>query len=48
MERRTFEAPMEWEYQNSGPVDLTSPFAQVAKKRSENCWCFSLTGGRYG
>ncbi|KAL7816000.1 Di-sulfide bridge nucleocytoplasmic transport domain-containing protein [Trichoderma aethiopicum] len=36
MERRTFEAPMEWEYQNSGPVDLTSPFAQVAKKRSEN------------
>ncbi|RFU76406.1 hypothetical protein TARUN_5848 [Trichoderma arundinaceum] len=37
MERRTFEAPMEWEYQNTGPVDLTSPFAQVAKKRSENC-----------
>ncbi|KAL6690654.1 Di-sulfide bridge nucleocytoplasmic transport domain-containing protein [Trichoderma pleuroticola] len=36
MERRTFEAPMEWEYQNSGPVDLTSPFAQVARKRSEN------------
>ncbi|KAH6607056.1 hypothetical protein Trco_003369 [Trichoderma cornu-damae] len=25
MERRTFEAPMEWEYQNTGPVDLTSP-----------------------
>ncbi|KAL7930429.1 Di-sulfide bridge nucleocytoplasmic transport domain-containing protein [Trichoderma chlorosporum] len=40
MERRTFEAPMEWEYQNSGPVDLTSPFAQVAKKRSDNL--FSL------
>lgn len=37
MERRTFEAPMEWEYQNTGPVDLTSPFAQVAKKRSDNC-----------
>ncbi|KAL7948081.1 Di-sulfide bridge nucleocytoplasmic transport domain-containing protein [Trichoderma barbatum] len=36
MERRTFEAPMEWEYQNSGPVDLTSPFAQVAKKRTDN------------
>ncbi|KAL6857390.1 Di-sulfide bridge nucleocytoplasmic transport domain-containing protein [Trichoderma novae-zelandiae] len=36
MERRTFEAPMEWEYQNAGPVDLTSPFAQVAKKRSDN------------
>ncbi|EHK22818.1 uncharacterized protein TRIVIDRAFT_53915 [Trichoderma virens Gv29-8] len=36
MQRRTFEAPMEWEYQNSGPVDLTSPFAQVAKKKPEN------------
>ncbi|PTB70229.1 hypothetical protein BBK36DRAFT_1173599 [Trichoderma citrinoviride] len=42
MERRTFEAPMEWEYQNSGPVDLTSPFAQVAKKRSENLFNSSL------
>ncbi|KAL7785646.1 Di-sulfide bridge nucleocytoplasmic transport domain-containing protein [Trichoderma ceciliae] len=42
MERRTFEAPMEWEYQNTGPVDLTSPFAQVAKKRSENLFSSPL------
>ncbi|KAL6900103.1 Di-sulfide bridge nucleocytoplasmic transport domain-containing protein [Trichoderma evansii] len=41
MERRTFEAPMEWEYQNTGPVDLTSPFAQVAKKRSDNLFSSS-------
>ncbi|KAH6603121.1 hypothetical protein Trco_008525 [Trichoderma cornu-damae] len=42
MERRTFEAPMEWEYQNTGPVDLTSPFAQVAKKRSDNLFSSPL------
>ncbi|UKZ84435.1 uncharacterized protein TrAFT101_000348 [Trichoderma asperellum] len=41
MERRTFEAPMEWEYQNTGPIDLTSPFAQVAKKRSDNLFSSS-------
>ncbi|KAM0472251.1 hypothetical protein ACHAPX_008933 [Trichoderma viride] len=41
MDRRTFEAPMEWEYQNTGPIDLTSPFAQVAKKRSDNLFSSS-------
>ena len=32
MNRRTFEGPMEWEYQNQGPVDISSPFAQISQK----------------
>lgn len=23
---------MEWEYQNQGPVDISSPFAQISQK----------------
>ncbi|KAI1212087.1 Di-sulfide bridge nucleocytoplasmic transport domain-containing protein [Annulohypoxylon truncatum] len=36
MERRTFESPMEWEYQNQGPVDPSSPFAQSTKQMQAN------------
>ncbi|KAI1087640.1 hypothetical protein F5B19DRAFT_60769 [Rostrohypoxylon terebratum] len=32
MDRRTYESPMDWEYQNNGPMDPSSPFAQSAKK----------------
>ncbi len=32
MERRTFESPMEWEYESAPPVDLTSPFAKMSQK----------------
>ncbi|OAA63524.1 nuclear envelope protein [Niveomyces insectorum RCEF 264] len=33
MSRRTFEGPMDWEYQNSrGPVDISSPFSQLPQR----------------
>ncbi|KAG9500457.1 hypothetical protein J7337_008936 [Fusarium musae] len=32
MDRRTYEGPMDWEYQNSGPFDPTSPFTHAAKR----------------
>ncbi|KAI8959375.1 Di-sulfide bridge nucleocytoplasmic transport domain-containing protein [Daldinia sp. FL1419] len=28
MDRRTYEAPMDWEYQNNAPVDPSSPFVR--------------------
>ncbi|KAI0476280.1 Di-sulfide bridge nucleocytoplasmic transport domain-containing protein [Xylariaceae sp. FL0804] len=31
MERRTFESPMDWEYQNGGPLDPSSPFVQSTR-----------------
>ncbi|KHN94391.1 Nucleus export protein Brr6 [Metarhizium album ARSEF 1941] len=31
MDARSFEGPMDWEYQDNGPLDPTSPFAQAAK-----------------
>ncbi|KAI1151089.1 hypothetical protein F4825DRAFT_374890 [Nemania diffusa] len=31
MERRTYESPMDWEYQSTGPMDPSSPFAQSVK-----------------
>ncbi|KAF9872171.1 hypothetical protein CkaCkLH20_10263 [Colletotrichum karsti] len=36
MDRRTYESPMEWEYQDRGPLDATSPFSQVAKSSNQN------------
>ncbi|KAM5347199.1 hypothetical protein ACJ41O_010204 [Fusarium nematophilum] len=36
MDRRTFEGPMDWEYQDSGPFDPTSPFTHAAKSGSQN------------
>ncbi|KAI5924627.1 Di-sulfide bridge nucleocytoplasmic transport domain-containing protein [Camillea tinctor] len=32
MERRTYEAPMDWEYQSNGPMDPSSPFVQSARQ----------------
>lgn len=32
MDRRTFEGPMDWEYQSQPPVDHTSPFAKLGQK----------------
>ncbi|KAG7123133.1 hypothetical protein HYQ45_014080 [Verticillium longisporum] len=35
MDRRTYESPMEWEYQDQrGPLDATSPFSHVAKSQA--------------
>ncbi|TEA10633.1 Nucleus export protein brr6 [Colletotrichum sidae] len=42
MDRRTFESPMEWEYEAEGPLDATSPFSQVAKGNTKNI--FSTPG----
>ncbi|KAH0430857.1 nuclear envelope protein [Colletotrichum camelliae] len=36
MDRRTYESPMEWEYQDRGPLDATSPFSHVAKSSTKN------------
>ncbi|WYZ39054.1 hypothetical protein EsH8_III_000968 [Colletotrichum jinshuiense] len=36
MDRRTYESPMEWEYQDHGPLDATSPFSHVAKSNTKN------------
>ncbi|KAK4103369.1 hypothetical protein N658DRAFT_446030 [Parathielavia hyrcaniae] len=33
MERRTFEGPMDWEYQSQPPVDQSSPFAKFSQKQ---------------
>ncbi|KAI0130473.1 Di-sulfide bridge nucleocytoplasmic transport domain-containing protein [Xylariales sp. AK1849] len=42
MERRTYESPMEWEYQNQGPMDPTSPFVQSAQNARQNNNAFGL------
>ncbi|KAI9163723.1 Nucleus export protein BRL1 [Paramyrothecium foliicola] len=36
MERRTFESPMDWEYQDRGPVDPTSPFTHAGRTGSQS------------
>ncbi|KAM4060993.1 di-sulfide bridge nucleocytoplasmic transport domain-containing protein [Hirsutella rhossiliensis] len=36
MDTRSFEGPMDWEYQDRGPFDPTSPFAQAASKAPRN------------
>ncbi|SPO07303.1 uncharacterized protein DNG_09997 [Cephalotrichum gorgonifer] len=36
MQRRTFESPMDWEYQGTGPVDVTSPFTQLSRDSTHN------------
>ncbi|PNY29440.1 Nitrogen assimilation transcription factor nit-4 [Tolypocladium capitatum] len=36
MNSRSFEGPMDWEYQDRGPFDPTSPFAQAANGASRN------------
>ncbi|KAK4156800.1 Di-sulfide bridge nucleocytoplasmic transport domain-containing protein [Chaetomidium leptoderma] len=34
MDRRTYEGPMDWEYQSQPPVDQSSPFAKFSQKPS--------------
>ncbi|PKS12391.1 hypothetical protein jhhlp_000595 [Lomentospora prolificans] len=41
MDRRTYESPMDWEYQGTGPVDVTSPFTQIARNNPKNNSIFS-------
>ncbi|KAI2615336.1 Di-sulfide bridge nucleocytoplasmic transport domain-containing protein [Hypoxylon sp. NC1633] len=48
MDRRTYESPMDWEYQNNGPLDPTSPFVQSTKKfPSQNIFASSNTSNNY-
>lgn len=42
MDRRTFEGPMDWEYQSQPPVDHSSPFAKFSQKAA-NCESSSPT-----
>ena len=39
MTARSFESPMDWEYENRGPLDPTSPFAQAARDAQQNGQC---------
>ncbi|CAI4214217.1 unnamed protein product [Parascedosporium putredinis] len=41
MDRRTYESPMDWEYQGTGPVDITSPFTHIARNNPKNSNIFS-------
>ncbi|KAG6040638.1 hypothetical protein E4U41_007634 [Claviceps citrina] len=41
MDARTFEGHMDWEYQDKGPLDPTSPFAQAASSAQRNRQYFS-------
>ncbi|RDA90319.1 hypothetical protein CP533_0390 [Ophiocordyceps camponoti-saundersi (nom. inval.)] len=36
MDSRTFEGPMDWEYQGRGPLDPTSPFSHAARNAQRN------------
>ncbi|KAI1102431.1 Di-sulfide bridge nucleocytoplasmic transport domain-containing protein [Jackrogersella minutella] len=36
MDRRTYESPMDWEYQNHGPVDPSSPFVNSTRRMQAN------------
>ncbi|KAH8167093.1 hypothetical protein CIB48_g1161 [Xylaria polymorpha] len=44
MEKRSYEAPMDWEYQNAAPMDPSSPFAQSTKQAQDK----NLFGGSSG
>ncbi|KAI1343549.1 Di-sulfide bridge nucleocytoplasmic transport domain-containing protein [Xylariaceae sp. FL0016] len=49
MDRRTYETPMDWEYQGSGPMDPTSPFAQSTRQAQEKKHSFgSSSFGAFG
>ncbi|KAI1452318.1 hypothetical protein F4805DRAFT_447775 [Annulohypoxylon moriforme] len=46
MDRRTFESPMDWEYQNHGPMDPSSPFAQTTKQlQAKNIFGSNINNG---
>ncbi|KAI5463933.1 Di-sulfide bridge nucleocytoplasmic transport domain-containing protein [Mariannaea sp. PMI_226] len=36
MDRRTYEGPMDWEYQGTGALDPTSPFTHATKNGQQN------------
>ncbi|RDA82573.1 hypothetical protein CP532_3066 [Ophiocordyceps camponoti-leonardi (nom. inval.)] len=36
MDSRSFEGPMDWEYQGCGPLDPTSPFSHAARNAQRN------------
>lgn len=36
MDRRTYEGHMDWEWQNGGAKDPTSPFAQTVKNNQQS------------
>ncbi|KAI0886399.1 uncharacterized protein GGS22DRAFT_160742 [Annulohypoxylon maeteangense] len=45
MDRRTYESPMDWEYQNHGPMDPSSPFAQSTKQmQAKNIFGSNING----
>ncbi|KAI1505966.1 Di-sulfide bridge nucleocytoplasmic transport domain-containing protein [Biscogniauxia marginata] len=45
MDRRTYESPMDWEYQNHGPMDPSSPFVQSTRQaQSKNTFGSSAFG----
>ncbi|KAI8631630.1 hypothetical protein F5Y19DRAFT_400135 [Xylariaceae sp. FL1651] len=49
MDRRTYESPMDWEYQNNGPMDPSSPFAQSTRQaQTKNTFGGSSTSGAFG
>ncbi|KAI0808753.1 hypothetical protein GGR55DRAFT_689719 [Xylaria sp. FL0064] len=35
MDKRTYESPMDWEYQNGAPMDPSSPFAQSTRQHQD-------------
>ncbi|KAI8950099.1 hypothetical protein F4801DRAFT_361994 [Xylaria longipes] len=44
MAKRSYESPMDWEYQNTAPMDPSSPFAQSSKQAKDK----NLFGGSSG
>ncbi|KAK8103278.1 hypothetical protein PG984_016424 [Apiospora sp. TS-2023a] len=43
MERRTYESPMDWEYQTQGPMDPNSPFARSIQKAQKTSRCMGAS-----
>ncbi|CAJ2503418.1 Uu.00g108120.m01.CDS01 [Anthostomella pinea] len=49
MDKRTYESPMDWEYQTTGPMDPSSPFAQSSKQAQDrNKFGSSSNFGTFG
>ncbi|KAI0419594.1 hypothetical protein F5X98DRAFT_334493 [Xylaria grammica] len=45
MDQRTYESPMEWEYQDTGPMDHTSPFVTQSSKTTQRQGTFGNASG---
>ncbi|KAI1077770.1 Di-sulfide bridge nucleocytoplasmic transport domain-containing protein [Whalleya microplaca] len=43
MDRRTYESPMDWEYQDRGPLDPSSPFVQSTRQAQEKNAAFGAS-----